>query len=168
MPCSPIPASPSPAALQLLPLVFVMPSELRLATWDESKLDGKEPQWVIPAARMKVKDRGDHIVPLSTQAVAILKELRRHGDSELVFPSLRPNRPISENTMNLALRTLGYDGEVQVPHPLSPVAALNRAAILQPSCCAQVLPQRESVLVQRALDRRHPSQQLPYCRLREP
>lgn len=103
-------------ALQFLALTFVRPGELRAAKWEEFQLDGKEPQWVIPAARMKVKDQGDHIVPLSKQALAVLDELRSHSRGNLLFPSLRPNRCISENTLAMALRTIGYAGDVHVPH----------------------------------------------------
>lgn len=101
-------------ALQLLALTFVRPGELRLATWNEFTLDGESPQWVIPAARMK--GRRDHVVPLSKQAVAALNALRPLAPRELTFPSLRPTRPLSENTLAFALRGLGYDGSTHVPH----------------------------------------------------
>jgi integrase len=111
------------AALKLLPLVFCRPGELRLATWSEVSIDyGKrsaddleQGQWVIPADRTKL--RREHLVPLADQAVAILRELYRlTGRGELVFPSLRPGRPLSENTLNVALRSLGYDGKTHVAH----------------------------------------------------
>lgn len=73
-------------ALRLAPLVFVRPGELRKAEWSEIDLDGAE--WRIPAARMKMNEQ--HIVPLSRQAVAVLRELRPlTGSGRLVFPSLR-------------------------------------------------------------------------------
>ncbi len=102
------------AALRLLPLVFVRPGELRHAQWREVDLDGAT--WAIPAAKMKMKH--DHIVPLSTQAVAILRELHPlTGRRSYVFPSLRSrDRPISENTVNAALRRLGYDKETMTGH----------------------------------------------------
>ncbi len=110
------------AALKLLPLVFTRPGELRQAQWSEFDLDRKPardgssgPQWVIPAARMKL--RAEHVVPLASQAVDLLRSLRElTGAGELVFPSLRPRRPLSENTFNLALRNLGYDGATHVSH----------------------------------------------------
>jgi integrase len=104
-------------ALQFLALTFVRPGELRLATWGELDLEGKEPQWIIPAERTKM--RRAHIVPLAPQAVAILDDLRPltdRGPDSLVFPSLRPGRPLSENTLNMALRTLGFDGNSHVAH----------------------------------------------------
>lgn len=103
------------AALQLMALTFVRPGELRLSTWGEFDLD--EAQWVIPAERMKM--RRDHIVPLSAQAISILTELGRltdKGPDSLVFASLRPGRPLSENTMNMALRSMDIGPDVHVSH----------------------------------------------------
>ena len=102
------------AALRLLPLVFVRPGELRLAEWAELDLDGAT--WAIPGRRMKTGT--DHIVPLSTQAVAILRALHPlTGNRPLVFPSLRSRgRPISENTLNAALRRLGYAKDAMTAH----------------------------------------------------
>jgi integrase len=105
------------AALQVLALVFVRPGELRAALWGEFDLRAKDPQWVIPAERMKM--RREHVVPLAPQAVAILEDLRPltdRGAASLVFPGLRPGRPLSENTLNMALRTIGYDGKSHVGH----------------------------------------------------
>jgi integrase len=101
------------AALKLLPMLFTRPGELRQATWDEFDLDAAE--WRIPAERMK--QRHAHLVPLSRQAVAVLRELHTiTGRDELTFPSLRPGRPLSENTLNVALRNIGYDGKQHVAH----------------------------------------------------
>jgi len=93
-------------ALRLAPLVFTRPGELRKAEWMEFDLEKAE--WRIPAARMKMREQ--HIVPLSTQAIAILRELQPlTGRIQLVFPSVRSRvRPISDNTVNAALRRLGY------------------------------------------------------------
>lgn len=96
------------AALELLALTFVRPGELRLAKWREFDLDAA--QWVVPAERMKM--RREHIVPLSSRAVAILEELRPitdRGVDSYVFPSLRPRRPLSDATLTVALRNLDYD-----------------------------------------------------------
>ena len=102
------------AALRLLPLVFVRPGELRLAEWAEIDLGGG--QWVIPGRRMKMG--ADHVVPLSRQAVAILRELHPlTGRRTLVFPSLRsPDRPMSDATLTAALRRLGFPRDEVVPH----------------------------------------------------
>jgi len=93
-------------ALKLAPLVFVRPGELRKAEWREFDLDGAI--WRIPGPRMKMK--APHIVPLSTQAVALLQELfPLTGSGNYVFPGVRTaSRPMSENTINAALRRLGY------------------------------------------------------------
>jgi integrase len=103
-------------ALRLLPLVFVRPGELRMAEWQEFDLDAAHPTWVIPGRRMKMGS--DHVVPLSTQAVALLRELHPlTGRGALVFPSLRSRgRPMSENTLNAALRRLGYARDAATGH----------------------------------------------------
>lgn len=94
------------AALQLAPLVFVRPGELRLAEWSEVDLPGK--LWRIPASRMKMREA--HLVPLSTQAVAILETLKPiSGGGRYLFPSIKSHRlPISENTLAKALHRLGF------------------------------------------------------------
>jgi integrase len=111
-------------ALRLLALTAVRPSELRGAWWDEFEdLNGKAPLWRIPAARMKGdldrKDEigGDHLVPLTPQAVAVLRAVwPLTGDGTLVFPSTRhDNRPMSENAIGYLLNRAGYHGH-HVPH----------------------------------------------------
>ena len=93
-------------ALQLAPLVFVRPGELRKAEWSEFDLD--EAEWRIPAHKMKMK--AVHIVPLSAQAELILRELHTlTGAGRYVFTGARGNdRHMSENTVNAGLRRLGY------------------------------------------------------------
>jgi len=95
-------------ALRLAPYVFVRPGELRGAKWGEFQLDGKEPTWRIPAARMKM-DR-ELIVPLSKQAVALVRALQAFtGDAAFLFPALSyRDRPISDAAINAALRRMGY------------------------------------------------------------
>lgn len=102
------------AALKLSPLVFVRPGELRKAEWAELDLEGME--WRIPGGKMKMKV--DHIVPLSTQAVALLRSVQPlTGHGRYVFPSLRTGeRSMSENTINAALRGMGYSNEVHTAH----------------------------------------------------
>jgi len=102
------------SALRLAPLVFLRPGELRGAEWSEIDLEAGE--WRIPAARMKMKQ--DHIVPLSRQAVAILREqFAVSGGGTFVFPSLRGDaRCISDNTINAALRGLGYGKHEMTGH----------------------------------------------------
>ncbi len=109
------------AALKLAPLVFVRPGELRQAEWAEFDLDGAI--WRIPGERMKMK--AAHLVPLSAQAVAILRELYQlTGVARFVFPGLRTaSRPMSENTINAALRRLGYTGDEMTGHGFRSMAA---------------------------------------------
>ncbi len=109
------------AALQLAPLLFQRPGELRGAAWAEIDLDAA--LWTIPAARMKRgkdgKENGDpHVVPLARQAVEILRNLHPlTGHGALVFPGERSHeRPISENSVRTALITLGYTPELQTWH----------------------------------------------------
>ena len=102
------------SALKLAPLVFTRPGELRHAEWQEIDLDAAT--WCIPAHKMKM--RASHIVPLSTQAVAILRELHAlTGRGQYVFPSPRSvRRCMSENAVTVALRALGYDGDTMTAH----------------------------------------------------
>ena len=99
-------------ALKLAPMVFVRPSELRQALWEHIDLETKEWRYHVN------KTNTAHIVPLSRQAVTILKELHAlTGISPYVFPSIRTNsRPMSENTINPALRRLGYTSEQMCGH----------------------------------------------------
>ena len=108
-------------ALKLAPLVFVRPGELRNAEWQEIDLDAGE--WRIPANKMKMK--AVHIVPLSTQAVKILRELHQHtGSGRYVFPGLcATDTPMSENTVNAALRRLGYEKEQMTGHGFRSMAS---------------------------------------------
>ena len=111
------------AALKLAPLTFVRPGELRAAQWSELHLDGEHPEWRIPKARMKMDE--EHVVPLSQQAVAILREIEPLTSSgKYVFPSLRGgHRPISENTVNVALRNMGFAREEMTGHGFRAMAS---------------------------------------------
>ena len=97
-------------ALRLAPHVFLRPGELRKTEWSEIVFETAI--WRIPAARMKM--RREHVVPLSAQVIAILRELQAlTGAERYVFPSQRSHKkPMSENTVNGALRRLGYSGEM--------------------------------------------------------
>jgi integrase len=101
-------------ALRLAPLLFVRPGELRHAEWKEIDFDAAE--WRIPAARMKMKE--PHIVPLATQAIAVLRELHTcTGRDRYVFPSERTKqRPMSENAILAALRRMGYANDEMTGH----------------------------------------------------
>jgi integrase len=102
------------AALKLMALLYTRPGELRLAYWDEFDLDKKI--WTIPASRMKM--RREHTKPLSKPTLDILKQLKHEtGSATRVFPSMIVNdRPISENTMNQALRRMGFDKHEHTSH----------------------------------------------------
>lgn len=108
-------------ALRLAPLVFVRPGELRHAEWAEINLDGAE--WRIPAEKMKM--RTPHVVPLSRQAVTILREVHPlTGSGQYVFPSVRtPARAMSENTITGALRRLGYASGEMTGHGFRSMAS---------------------------------------------
>ena len=108
-------------ALQLAPLVFVRPGELRKAEWSEIELEAGE--WRIPAERMKMKKK--HIVPLSRQAVAIVRALQPlTGKGHYVFPGARSReRCMSENTVNGALRRLGWSGSEMTGHGFRSMAS---------------------------------------------
>lgn len=100
-------------ALRLAPLVFVRPGELQKAEWAEFDLETAE--WNIPAAKMKMKQ--PHLVPLSRQALEIIRELRKvTGDGKYLFPGRTPARPMSNNTINAALRYMGFDKETMTGH----------------------------------------------------
>lgn len=101
-------------ALKLSAMLFVRPGELRHMEWEEIDFSSKE--WNIPAEKMKMKT--PHLVPLSRQAIEILKELMPlTGDGKYVLPSeRRDGRPMSENTVNAALRALGYSKEQMTAH----------------------------------------------------
>ncbi|MGH8183250.1 MAG: tyrosine-type recombinase/integrase [Rhodanobacteraceae bacterium] len=108
-------------ALKFAPLTFVRPGELRKAEWPEFDLDKSE--WRIPAERMKMRET--HLVPLSAQAVAILRELHPlTGTGRYVFPSIRSmQQPMSENTVTAALRRLGYTGDEMTGHGFRSMAS---------------------------------------------
>jgi integrase len=110
-------------ALKFAPIVFVRPGELRGAEWSEFTLTGKEPEWRIPSSRMKVGEQ--HIVPLSHQAVLLLHKLHDvTGSGRFLFPSLRTNtRCMSNNTINAALRRLGFSSEEMVGHGFRAMAS---------------------------------------------
>ena len=99
-------------ALRLLPLTFVRPSELICAEWRE--IYWEEHLWKIEAEKMKMEE--DHIVPLSRQAMEILRDMRKLSNYDYIFPSTRnPQKPIADSSLNYALQSLGYKGKM-TPH----------------------------------------------------
>jgi len=138
------------AALRLAPLVFVRPGELRHAEWSE--IDFAAAEWRIPAAKMKM--RRVHRVPLSRQALAIIRELQAiTGEGRWLFPSVRTvTRPISENTLNAALRRLGYGPEQMTTHGFRAMAStrLNEIGRWNPDAIERQLAHQEADDVRRA------------------
>jgi integrase len=141
------------AALQLMALLFPRPGELRAAKWSEFDLE--KAVWIIPAARTKM--RRPHQVPLANQAIAIINQLERiSGRSEFLLPSVRtPDRPISDNTLNAALRRLGYSKEEATAHGFRATASslLNECGKWHPDAIERQLAHIENNDVRRAYAR---------------
>ncbi|MDP2358777.1 MAG: tyrosine-type recombinase/integrase [Beijerinckiaceae bacterium] len=141
------------AALQLLALTFVRPGELRHAEWSEFDLEATI--WTIPASRMKM--RRPHRVPLAPQALGVLKRLQAiTGSRKLLFPSVRsPDRCMSENTVNAALRRLGYGKDDMTGHGFRSAASsmLNETGIWNPDAIEAQLTHVENNSVRRAYAR---------------
>ncbi len=116
-------------ALRIAPMVFVRPGELRKAEWAEIDLDKAE--WNIPAEKMKMRE--PHLVPLSTQAVEILRELHAlTGDGRYVFPGARTNgRPMSDNAILAALRRMGFAKDEMSGHGFRAMARTILDEVLQ-------------------------------------
>jgi integrase len=138
------------AALKLAPLIFVRPGELRNAEWTEFDLDAGE--WRIPASKMKM--RLPHRVPLARQVIALLHDLHPlTGAGRYLFPSIRSvARPISENTLNAALRRLGYAKDEATAHGFRATAAvrLNEMGRWNPDAIERQLAHQEVNAVRRA------------------
>lgn len=141
------------AALKLLPLLFPRPGELRAAEWSEFDFDAAV--WTVPADRMKM--RREHRVPLPTQAISILEDLKEiTGNGRLMFPSVRSSdRPISDGTLNAALRRLGYSKEEITAHGFRASASslLNESGKWHPDAIERQLSHMESDEVRRAYAR---------------
>lgn len=139
-------------ALKLAPHVFVRPGELRRAEWKE--LDFEKAVWVIPADKMKMGR--DHQVPLSRQALAILAEARKHSQEGYIFPSASsPQRPISENTLNGALRRMGFGSEQMTAHGFRAIAStlLNESGKWHPDAIERALAHGDRSAVRAAYHR---------------
>jgi integrase len=149
------------AALKLLALLFPRPGELRQAEWREFDLEGAV--WTIPAGRMKM--RQEHRIPLPRQALAILGELHTvTGRSPLVFPGYGMSggegrkvapKPISENTLNGALRRMGYSADEMTSHGFRATAStlLNESGRFSADAIERALAHQESDAVRRAYAR---------------
>lgn len=140
-------------ALQLAPHLFVRPGELRHAEWAE--IDLERGVWTIPAGKMKM--RKPHSVPLSRQAIALFREIYpATGPTGFVFPSLRTrSRPMSENTLNAALRRLGFGKDEMTTHGFRTMASslLNESGKWNPDAIERALAHGDSDRVRGAYHR---------------
>jgi integrase len=140
-------------ALQVAPHLFVRPGELRHAEWKE--FDFNAAVWRIPAAKMKM--RTEHVVPLSRQALAILKEAERYRiKGTFVFPAFRTwLRPMSENTLNAALRRMGYTTDEMTSHGFRSTAStlLNESGKWSSDAIERALAHKDSDNVRAAYHR---------------
>jgi integrase len=146
-------APETPAALELLALTFVRPGELRAAEWAEFELATRV--WEIPAAKMKMKR--PHRVPLAPQAVAILRDLHSiTGQGKFLFPSIRSTtRCMSENTINAALRRLGFAKDEMTGHGFRSAASsmLNESGLWNADAIERQLAHAEKDNIRRAYAR---------------
>jgi integrase len=142
-------------ALQLSPLVFVRPGELRHMEWNE--VDFENALWSIPAEKMKMRE--PHLVPLSKQAIKILEELQKlTGTSQYAFPSGRTyDRPMSNNAILAALRRMGYTKDEMTPHGFRAMARTIIDEVLQirPDFIEAQLAHRVSDPLGRSYNRTH-------------
>lgn len=140
-------------ALRLTPHLFQRPGELRQMRW--TNIDFEEAVWSIPAAVMK--QREPHHVPLSQQALAILREAQEiSGGYEYVFPALgNPRKPMSENTINQALRRLGYSSDRMTAHGFRSTASslLNESGQWNPDAIERALAHKDTNQVRAAYHR---------------
>lgn len=139
--------------LKLLAILAQRPGEIRNAKWAE--IDFTNKVWAIPAEKMKM--RRDHFVPLPDHAIVLLDELRRfNGNGEYLFPSMRTwKRPMSENTLNAALRRMGYSGEEMTAHGFraSFSTLSNESGLWNPDAIERALAHVEKNEVRRAYAR---------------
>jgi integrase len=139
--------------LELLAIVATRPGELRAAEWVEFDFDANV--WTIPATRMKM--RIPHTVPLPVRAIELLTELKDiTGWGVLLFPSLRSSkRPMSENTLNNALRRMGYSGEEMTSHGFRATFSTlaNESGLWHPDAIERALAHVERNEVRRAYAR---------------
>lgn len=145
--------TPTRIGLQLLALLAQRPGELRHAKW--ANIDTEKAIWSIPAEQMKM--RRAHDVPLPASALALISELRDiSGDGIFLFPSLRSyQRPMSENTLNAALRRIGYAGDEMTAHGFRATFSTlaNESGLWHPDAIERQLAHVEGNAVRRAYAR---------------
>lgn len=140
-------------ALRIAPHVFLRPGELRQAKWSE--IDFAEKVWRVPAERMKMKQA--HAVPLSRQVLYLLQDLRSLArESEFLFPALHTTkRPLSDNTLNVALRRLGFEHDEMTSHGFRAMAStlLNESGLWHPDAIERALAHGQKDKVRAAYHR---------------
>ena len=140
-------------ALKILPHIYLRPGELRLATWAE--IDFEKAVWVIPAERAKM--RRPHVVPLSSVVIQLLRETHQlTGLSGFVFPASHTGRrPMSENTLNAALRRMGFDKTQATAHGFRSTAStfLNESGEFSADAIERALAHTPSSAVRAAYHR---------------
>ncbi len=140
-------------ALRIAPHVFLRPGELRQAQWSE--IDFADKVWRVPAERMKMKQ--PHAVPLSRQVLFILRDLRSLArTSEYLFPALHTTkRPLSDNTLNVALRRLGFEHDEMTSHGFRAMAStlLNESGLWHPDAIERALAHGQKDRVRAAYHR---------------
>lgn len=139
------------AALKLSAHLFQRPGEIRTMRWDDLDLD--QAVWTIPAGNMKM--RVEHQVPLSRQALAIIRSMKEVSDySEWVFPSWTPKKPLSENAVNGALKRLGYAGRMTA-HGFRSTASslLNESHLWSPDAIERSLAHQDANAIRKVYNR---------------
>jgi integrase len=140
-------------ALRMAAHVFGRPGEVRKAEWSEIMFDAAV--WRIPAEKMKIKE--PHAVPLSTQVLALLRQLRSFGNpGPYLFPSIRSAKaPMSDGTLNAALRRIGYGKEEMTSHGFRAMAStlLNESGLWHPDAIERALAHRDTDRVRAAYHR---------------
>ncbi len=140
-------------ALKLTPHLFVRPGELRRAEWQEFDLE--KAIWTIPAEKMKMRD--PHVVPLSKQSLELLDIVKSiSAGQQYIFSSLYPgNRPMSENTINAALRRMGYSGKEMTAHGFRSMAStlLNESSKWNPDAIEKALAHKDGNSIRAAYHR---------------
>lgn len=126
-------------------LTFLRTNELIGALWTEFDLDNA--LWIVPAARMKIKNQGDHVVTLTPQVLTILNELKTiSGNSRYLLLGRNSNKPISNNILLSALYRLGYKSKM-TGHGFRTVAstAMNESGLFNPDAIERQLAHREKI-----------------------
>jgi len=140
-------------ALRFVLLTFARTVEIRFANWNEFDLEDEEPIWRIPEEKMKMGR--EHVVPLSSQALVVLKEVRRftQGDKYVFHQLNNPNKPMSENTMLYAMYRMGYHSRATVHGLRATMSTLLNEKGHNPDVIEHLLSHQDSNKVRAAYNR---------------